>query len=222
MANETLSAKEANKIIEEANKIMSLCQKRMEEKNNQFVDKLSKIWEDKNAVEYIKMHKKNFEGFIDELSGNNRIFAERVKDIADAYIKAGGMAVAITAAPIALTANFVVDAVKEFFSNGENADDFGFKDPSAGASQVMDAFSELKQGLEKAASDAISQIKSINAFGNVNVQLNLAQSSGAIVNILNQHVDAAEKQIRDLVDQTAQGYIKIGSNSEAAAKISSN
>ncbi len=222
MANETLSVKEANRIIEEANKIMSLCQQRMEEKNNEFVKKLSTIWEDKNAVEYMKLHKKNFEGFVEELSGNNKIFAERVKDIADAYIKAGGMAVAVTTAPIALTANFVIDAVKEFFSNGENADDFGFKDPHSGANQVMDAFAELKQGLEKTANDAISQIKSINAFGNVNVQLNLAQSSGAIVNILNQHIDAAEKQIRDLVDQTAQGYIKIGSSSETAAKISSN
>lgn len=221
MANETLSVKQADKIIEEANGIMSVCVKRMEEKNDAFVKKVSTVWEDKNAVDYMKLHKKNFDEFVKELGGNNRIFADRVKTIADAYIKAGGMAVAVAASPIALTANFIIDAVKEFFANGENADDFGFKNPTAGADQVMDAFGELKTGLQQVAQDAINKIKSINAFGNTSVQLNLAQSAGAIVGILNEHIAKAEQQIKQHVGETAAGYTKIGSSAETSAKISS-
>ena len=172
----------------------------------------------------MKLHKKNFEEFVKELGGNNRIFSDRVKDIANAYIKAGGMAVAISAAPVTLTGSFIIDAVKEFFSNGDtgNSDDFGFKNPAAGADQVMDAFAELKTGLQQVAQDAINKIKAINAFGNTNVGLNLAQSAGAIVGILNDHIAKAEQQIKQSVGETAAGYTKIGSSAETSAKISAN
>ena len=221
-SNETLSGKQAENIIEKANEIMTLCVKKMEESNDAFVKKLSTIWEDKNAVDYMKLHKKNFDAFVKELGDNNKVFAERVRDVANAYIKAGGMSVSIAATAIGLTANFAIESVKEFFTNGENSDDFGFKNPDSGAEQVMDAFKELKTALEKSASDAVNQIKGINAFGNINVQLNLAQSAGTIVGILKDHVNVAEKQIKQSVEETAKGYKSIGSGAETAAKISAN
>lgn len=221
-SNETLSAKQADRIIDEVNKIMTLCVKRMEEKNDIFVKKVSIIWEDKNAVNYMKAHKNNFDALVKELSDNNKVFAERVREIANSYIKAGGMSVSVSANSIVLSANFSIEAVKEFFINGDNSDDFGFKNPSSGAFQVVDAFDELKISLEKNVSDVINQIKGINAFGNTNVQLNLAESAGTIVEILNSHITFAEKQIKEYVEQTAQKYRNIGVNAEASAKISAN
>ena len=221
MAKETLSATEANRIIEEANNIMAGVVDRMEDKSDAFVKKVSTIWEDKNAVDYMKEHKQNFESFVTELSGNNKIFAERVREIAEVYIKKGNMSDKVTATAANLSGNFNVDAVKEHFANGDKADEFGFQNPSSGASQVMDAFTELKTALSKDAQTAISQVKSINAFGNTQVSLNLAESAGKIVEILNEHVTKAESQIRDYVDQTAQAYVNIGSSAETSAKISS-
>ena len=221
-SNETLSVKQADKIIDDANKIMTYCVNKMEEKNEIFVKKVSTIWEDKNAVEYMKTHKNNFDSFVKELSDNNKVFAEKVQEIANAYIEAGGMSVSVTAAPVTLTANFIINAVKEFFTNGENSDEFGFKNPTSGADQVMDAFAELKTSLEKVASDVVNQIKGINAFGNLNVQLNLAQSAGTVVDILNNHIYTAEQEIREYVGQTFQKYKNIGASAEASAKISTN
>ena len=222
MANETLSAKQADKIIERANEIVSTCKQRMETKNNEFVNKISTIWEDKNAVEYMKEHKKSFEDIISQFGNNNKIFAETVKDIATAYIKAGAMSVAVSVMPITLTANILIDKVKEFLANGQNTDDFGFKNPQAGAEQVMDAFVTLKTELEKEVNNAVNKIKGINAFGNVQIQNNLAQSAGDMVKILKERIAYEEKAIREAVDKTAQGYIKLGSSGETSAKISSN
>ena len=219
MSKETLSAKQVEKIIEETNKIMANCKTKMEEKNKEFIDKVSQVWEDKNAVDYMKIHKQNFEEFVKELGQNNRTFANTVKDIAQAYAKVAGMALSIAVAPISLVALFDVSKVKEHFNNTENADDFGFLNPESGAEQVMDAFEGLKSGLQTIAADTISQIKSINAFGNKMVQLNLAQSAGKIVEILEKHVQTANTQIKDYVGKTANAYIKTGAAAGAAASL---
>ena len=148
-------------------------------------------------------------------------FVETVKNIAEAYSKAGGMNLSMTEMAQKLAINVQKDIIKEFFGDG-NGDDFGFKDPSKGADQVLDAFQELVTSLEKAISDAINQIKSINAFGNRNVQMNLAQSAGDMVSILKENVNQNKKMIKESVDATAQGYTKIGSSAETSAKISAN
>ena len=201
--NETLSMKQAMKIVSELNRIMTSLKTTIENKDGEFINKLSKVWEDKNAVDFVLKH------------------VETVKNIAEAYSKAGGMNLSMSEMAQKLSINVQKDIIKEFFGDG-NGDDFGFKDPSKGADQVLDAFQELVTSLEKAISDAINQIKSINAFGNRNVQMNLAQSAGDMVSILKENVNQNKKMIKESVDATAQGYTKIGSSAETSAKISAN
>ena len=157
----------------------------------------------------MKEHKKSFEDIISQFGNNNKIFAETVKDIATAYIKAGAMSVAVSVMPITLTANILIDKVKEFFANGQNTDDFGFKNPQAGAEQVMDAFVTLKTELEKEVNNAVNKIKGINAFGNVQIQNNLAQSAGDMVKILKERIAYEEKAIREAVESNLDLLVKL-------------
>ena len=221
MANETLSMKQADKIVEELNKIMTLCKTKIEQKDTEFINKLSKVWEDKNATEFIQKHKQSMDRLMEGLNKNDNIFVNTVRDITAAYAKAGGMALALAAEAVKLGVTLPVEIIKEFFGDG-NGDDFGFKDPEKGADQVLDAFNDLASAIEKTASDAVNQIKGINAFGNTRVQLNLAASAGEIVNIVKVNIEENKKMVKEYVDQTAQGYKSVGSNAEGAAKISSN
>ena len=219
--NETLSMKQAEKIVEELNKIMTLCKTKIEQKDTEFINKLSKVWEDKNATEFIQKHKKSMDSLMEGLNKNDNIFVNAVRDITAAYAKAGGMALSLAAQAVHLGIVLPIEIIKEFFGDG-NGDDFGFKDPDKGADQVLDAFEELSTAIEKTASDAVNQIRSINAFGNTRVQLNLASSAGEIVNIVKTNIQENKKMIKEYVDQTAAGYKSVGSNAEGAAKISSN
>ena len=219
--NETLSMKQAMKIVSELNRIMTSLKTTIENKDGEFINKLSKVWEDKNAVDFVLKHEKSMHEMIDNLNKNMSTFVETVKNIAEAYSKAGGMNLSMTEMAQKLAINVPKDVIKEFFGDG-NGDDFGFKDPSKGADQVLDAFQELVTSLEKAISDAINQIKSINAFGNRNVQMNLAQSAGDMVSIVKNNIEENKNTIKEYVDATAQGYTKIGSSAETSAKISAN
>lgn len=220
-SNETLSMKQADKIVEELNKIMTLCKTKIEQEDTKFITKLSKVWEDKNATEFVKEHKKSMDNMMEGLNKNSVIFASTLREICEAYAKAGKMGIAMAAHTVHLTIALPIEMVKEFFGDG-NGDDFGFKDPDKGADQVLDAFDDLAHEISKIASDAVSQIQGVNAFGNTNVQLNLASSAGKIVNIVQESVLANKKMIKEYVDQTARGYKNVGSNAEGAAKISSN
>lgn len=221
MNNETLSAKQANNIIESENEILAACKAKMEQANDEFVDAISRVWEDTNAVEFMQTHKANFESFIEELSKNNRIFADTVKEIAMAYIKAGAMTVSVTAAPLALVGRFVVDKVKDTFADSENGDDFGFKNPDSAPAEVTNAINTLKGKLASAIEEATSKINSINAFGNQQVKLNLAKSAGELVRILSDHINETERTAKDYVAKTAAAYKGIGAGAAVSANLKS-
>jgi len=218
MQGETLSPSQAKRIVDEANGIMSRCKTEMENKNQEFVEKVSKVWEDTNAVNYFQTHKKNMEGFIEELSKNNEVFGNAVQEIANKYCSAGGKG-AISVSKITLSPAIDVSLIKDVFAEGENGDDFGFINPQNGAAQVMDAFTELVNSLTNSATNAVSSIQSINAFGNSEVRMEIAKSAGTVVTILKDHIAQAQKLIKEFVDQTAQAYVKVGNNSAQEARL---
>ena len=127
----------------------------------------------------------------------------------------------MTETAVKLTPNILVEAVKEFFGDG-NGDDFGFKDPVTGPEKVMEAFSTLKTAINNIMSQTISEIKGINAFGNTEVRNNLAQSAGEIVKLFKDRIEQDEKIVKQHLDETASKYKNLGSNAATTAKISSN
>ena len=219
MSKETLSMNEAKKIVTENQRILLACAKQMDTRNDEFVEQISHLWEDANAVKFAQSHKKNMVNFTDELKQNERTFAETVKEIADSYAKVGGIAMRLAIAPITLVPVFDISKINEFFKDSANGDDFGFIDPVSGPDKVIEAWNALVADLNKYAAEAVNAIKAINAFGNVEVQLNLAQSAGKIVEILNSHIAESKKQVTDYVGKTAAGYAKVGSAATGAASL---
>ena len=207
---ETLSPKQAAAICEEINAIMSSCKVRMENKNREFAEAVSKIWEDRNAVDCFKKHKQNMEDAINKLNQNNKTFINTVKDIANSYSSVGGMD-KIEAEAVTLVPNIDVSQVQEHFEDG-NGDDFGFVNPRNGVAQVMDAFDTLKNDLEQIADETQTRIHSINAFGNPNIQMELAKSAGKVVEILEDHVSQAREIMHEFLEKTARAYIEAGEN----------
>lgn len=217
--SETLSKRQAEEIINSANRINTDCAKQIEKRVKEFVDQVSDIWEDKNAVDFSQKLKEQAEKIVEQLSKNNKTFGETVTDIAKAYFAAGGMGLAIGVAPASILANIDVGKIKEFFGNGENGDDFGFRNVDSGPEEVMTAFNSLKSDVQKIVSEAVQGIGKINAFGNAEVKNNLAQSAGRIVEIVGENIGTTEKDIKSYVQSTADAYKKTGSSSAQAADL---
>ena len=223
MANETLSLSQANQIMQNFTNSIDNCAKNVLTKNEEFAKNVSVIWEDQNAVDFSKKLENSVTEMIRSMKKNNAVFNQTVSDIAKTYMQVGGITITgIQPATIPPMPTIDFSIIKNKFADGENGDEFGFRNPETGAEQVMDTFDTLKTSLSNIAGSISSEIKKINAFGNQAVQGNLAKSGGRIVNILEDGIRQLEMQVRQHVDQTAQSYIKTGTSAESTANLSSN
>ena len=219
MAKETLSIKQALKIIEDYHNILRSTSAMISEKSTEFVDHVSLIWEDKNAVDLFKLHKDNMENYIEELQNNGIIFAETVKNIADAYAQTGGISERLNYSPIKLDKNIDVSKIKEHFTNGENEDDFGFVNPETGPVDVMVYWDDLAIFLFKKSVETADRIKSINAFGNEEIQINLANSANQAIKIVNNHINDFRKTVDEHIAKSAADYSKVAAEAVGAAAV---
>lgn len=214
---ETLSIKQADAIIDTANEIVEKCAADMASASDLFVDKVSQLWEDQNAVTFMTEYKKSFDGFLDELNKNNKAFASNVGGIAAAYIAAGAMTGALSAVAATATAVFDVSKVKTNFAE---SDEFGFANKDAKGDDVIEAFTELATTLQTAATNAQQRIQDIPAFGNNSVRTNLAASANKIVEILQQHITTTKAKLSEAINTTASAYANVGTNATQAANMS--
>ena len=215
--NETLSQSQVTSIVVDVNSIVVACARNIEKKNDEFVSTVSEIWEDRNAVEYFKKHKRLFENIINNLNSNHRTFLDAIENIANYYSKVGNIG-RVTVDRINIEPHVNVSKIQEYFTDSENSDDFGFRNPSSGASQIIDAFNQLAVDLDKIANESSSRINQTNAFGNTKVKLELSRSASKVISIVNDSIKVAKTSIQNYIDQTAKAYIKVGQDSADAMK----
>ena len=205
MANETLSVKQANRIIDKSNEVLAKCNSELNTKCNDFLKNLSTIWEDTNAVKFSKDFDKTHNELVNNLNKNNDVFASTIRDISDMYVKAGSMKEKVSS--------------KEHFSGSENADDFGFLDISSGPQKVVDELEKLKSAMNKISSEMVAGMNSISAFGNVNVSLAITKSAGSMIDIVRENMEKIAAKAKEHLEETAKVYSNVGSNSVTAAAV---
>lgn len=209
MSRETLSPGQAQSIVVNVNSIVMKCKNKIEQKYTDFVEAVSKIWEDENAVECFKNHKQIMEEIIKKLNEYNHDFENKVESIANRYAHVGNMK-QISVERINLTPIINVDKIKNHFVDGENGDDFGFINPEHGAEQVMDAYHELEVQLKIIAQEANASISKTSAFGNIEVKLALVRAASQIISAMNEALDRAKKVVKDFIQSTAEAYEQAG------------
>lgn len=227
MANETLSAKQASNILTQVRDTLNKCEGSVGSAIADFVNVVKTNWEDKNAVEFGKHIGKVFGEIHSTLGKNQQTFSKTLGEIAQSYVKAGGMQGYVQDLPtdVRIAENGLTRAlgalsqIKEFFPDGDN---FGFRDIDKSSEVITQAFTDLKTSLKQSALTVQEETKRINAFGNINVQLNLAASAGSIVTIMTTSIEELQKALNETLDATKQQYKSVGSNAEGAAKISAN
>ena len=217
MANETLSPSQANEIIRKSVDVLNNIEKTVHQKSNDFLQGLSKVWEDQHAVDFAKDYQNSFRNALTSLQSNFDKFHENVSDIVKRYAATSGNQASISVMMGRLNKEVEIGAVHDHFLDGENEDEFGFK--QNGLEQVEDGFKQLSRSLAAVSEQASSEINHINAFGNIEVQNGLAKSAGKIVEILETHVKEIEKFMDEKLASTMEDYIKTGVEAVDTSKI---
>lgn len=216
--NETLSPKQARSIITNYDMILSSTVRQMRSAFEDFANTLKDNWEDKYAVEFSHKMKEAISQCTDNLNKNVRTFNDSVRDICDAYATTGGMGGISIPEPAPLTGALVIpnsiDLIKETF----DGDEFGFKKIGSEI-LIIAAITKLKSTMSEIISETNSQLSSINAFGNMTVQLNIAKSAGKIIEILQEAVADVEELAKTNVTSAAEAYGLTGKSAETAADI---
>lgn len=224
MGKETLSPKQASLIMEEVREILNNCQTGAGNSIRDFIGVLVKNWADKNAVELGKQIGNVFTDICDTVKINHKKFNDALGSIAREYERVGGMTGFVMDLPLdeRLSEEAVIgvlmglNAIKDHFPDG---DTFGFMDVNQSPDDITAAFDTLKKDLQNTASYATEAIKKINAFGNESVQLNLANSAGAIVTILQKSIVALHKSLNETLDKAKNAYKTAGENSASSARL---
>lgn len=217
-----VTAKQADKVISQANSAATTTKTKVENAIREFSETVSHIWEDKNATTYAGKLKESINSCIKELSDNNGIFGSAVTGIFEGYRGAGGNDDKMQESAISFSGNVDISKIKDHFANdsfgfGEN--DEGEVDVAGSKEKIMAAFKKLKEELTKARDTSVSEIESINAFGNAEIRSRLARSSGEVVRILEDHINEIDKLTADYVEETAKGYKSVEEKAKEAADL---
>ena len=210
MGKETLSVKQANNIINKANDIYGNSNTRMNDLFDQFLTDISKVWADNNAVKLAETVNDSYQEIMSNLTTNNRIFANTITEIANSYKGVGGNQESITAIALGFGGQLNLEQVKECFSNSTNADDFGFLDIKTSPEVVMNSLKTLENDVNKASVEIVNEIKGIPAFGNTQVQLEIAKSAGKVVQIIEEELKHVTKSTKEEIENTARAYGAVG------------
>ena len=206
MDKETLSMTQAGNIINTANEILGRSNGKMNDAFSKFLEDLSKVWEDNHAVELAEVVNNAYQDILANLTSNNQVFANTIIEIANSYKKVGGMQEGISTGACGFGGMLNMGQVTNHFSNTENADDFGFLDINSSPSIVMDSLKTLQNEMKRISTEIVDAIKRIPAFGNSNVKLEIAKSSGKIVEIIEEGVKDVSKSTEEKITEAAKAY----------------
>ena len=109
--------------------------------------------------------------------------------------------------------------LQEYFKNSANVDDFGFANIKNGPAAVIDMTKALINTLTKIASETYESIAAINAFGNRNVQTEIAKSAEKMLTILSLGIKQGMQDITMGVQTASENYQKVGVAAQQAAAL---
>lgn len=210
---ETLSVTQANQLIGEVNKHLVTCQEKMTNSFNTFLDDLSRLWEDQNAVDFAKKINDIYQELLNEMTIKNGFFGTYVINLANLYIRIGNMNEKVTEEPKTFSGEINYQVVKKYFANSENEDDFGFKDPTnAGIQEILQTYKTLYRSLQDITLQLSKDILKTNAFGNTSVMGRITTLSAELIRYMMTELTEIERHFSNSLRYTFEEYSKIATS----------
>ena len=218
MSKETLSMREAKRILDESARAVNAFEKKIESGSEEFEKQIAVLWEDENAVRFIKTYWSDIRELLTVTENNYKIYATTVKDIAVAYAKAGGMqqiVVLETTLPgsIAAKAPTSIGKVQNHFPM---SDEFGFIDIETGPDKCRDLLDEQISALYSISGEAAATLDGINAFGNQEVKQEINAFFKSILQNTMKVLTRMKPSCHQIISNAARTYKTTGDQAKEA------
>ncbi len=164
----------------------------------------SRVWNDPNAVDFMKEIRVSYEKAIKEMNKNNKKFAEAASAITTMYLRIsdvnfGGRFSANP--PFDITATIDVSAVKSSFP------DDGLVGSRMKEGETLTGHMKRAESKLSALADQVeASIKNANAFSNPSVKAAFGRTASKVAKILRDHAQDITKISEKYIADTAQNY----------------
>lgn len=202
--NNTVTPRQVEAMEKQVEQIASKAKTQMEEQTIEFLNKVSKEWEDEVAVEFAQSISNSMNGCISTLERNGNSLMSGIVNVHNMYAKQARKP-AMNASRITLHSAVNPSVVKATFDDG---DTYGLVSQES-INTVKEDFRKLVNDLKSTGSEAAAEFKSIHAYGCEMIAQGIQKKAQEFVDAyttgVNTIVDTAEKKITE----AATGYNQV-------------
>ena len=213
MADNTFGKENCVRAIRDMTNALNDATKEVANYVKNFAIDTSRVWNDPNAVDFMKEIKVSYEKAIKEMNKNNKKFAEAASKITTIYLRTSdddyhGRFSADP--PFDVSATIDVSAVKASFPDGLVGS--RMKEGET----LTDHMKRAESKLSALADQVEASVKNANAFSNPSVKAAFGRTASKVAKILRDHAQDITKISKKYIDDTAQNYTMV---SEASADM---
>lgn len=207
----TFSDKQANVAIRDITQALDRCADQVQEKIQSFAKSTAQVWEDPNAVKFMKEVRTSYEKAIEEMSDNNKKFAKAMRGVVQMYNKiAGGGSLDITT-PKTITKTIDVTAVKDKFDDGYVGTTM------KSAEQMIKYMDDAEADIKKLGDQLKAQVNAANPFTNASVKTAVGRCANKVSEILAKHAKEVRNASDEYINEVARTYMK--ASEDAASEL---
>ena len=208
----TVSPRQVQRMADAIYQAASRFKSDIEGSSNDFFVKLSKQWEDENAVTFAKKFKEKLDMIITNLGDGTFEFVNKIVDIANSYARVAGKGNAVPVyAMRSFSSAIDVSPVKTMFED----ESFGLRDDSS-ISAIEDEYRKLLNRCDNHLSSLRSEILSINAYGNSDVKATISSQASKLFDSSNSSLVAASSYASNELKKVAVDYKQVSSSIESS------
>lgn len=201
----TFSTRQAKRMMESIDEIVSSAVASLEEETNNFFTRVNKSWADKKAVELASSIAKEMRGSINDLGRSSNELKQRIADIHNDYANVAGKQ-QISAIIKSFMPAIDNKTVKDVFDDGEH----GIRNDKALGLLCVDYANYINRC--SAIGDKLRErISSINAFGNEEVKRCINDSAFNLCWDIKDRLDVMMKNSKSYVEQIVRKYANVSS-----------
>lgn len=204
----TFSDKQANVAIREITQALDRCAGQVQDKIQSFAESTAQVWEDPNAVKFMKEVRTSFEKAIEEMSDNNKKFAKAMVGVVQMYNKIAGGGSCDIDMPKTITRSINVTAVKDKFADGYVGTTM------TSAEQMIKYMDDAEADIKKLGDELKAQVIAANPFTNGSVKVAVGRCAKKVSEILERHAKDVRNASNEYINEVARTYMKA---SESAA-----
>lgn len=200
--NNTITPKQVDVMENEIDSIMSRAKTELESTMIDFNQTIKECWADEVAVSFAKKVSNSMNGVISDMAKNTNNAKRGIIDVANQYAMQAHKPMMNAARTVSYYSAINPSVVKSTFDDG---DTYGLRDDSS-FEKISNSVADLIKKCYKIGSEASSNLRTINAFGNHEISQKIQSVAEQLGSSMGSSVNSIMKIARESLEAVKKGY----------------